>query len=244
MLGWILLQGFAMSVIALVGSLTLLFSARTLERALHPLVALAAGTLLGGSFFHRLPSAAAEIGSGVELYGWLMVGFATFFLLEQILHWHHHAVRLDQGPRPLTHLVLLADGLHNLIGGIGVAGAFLIDLRVGVVTWLAAAAHEIPQELGDFAILVHGGWSRRAALLLNFLSALTFPLGSLLTWALASEVHLPQVVAFAAGNFLYIGASDLVPEVARHPSLGRNLLHFALFAAGAGLLLAIRLVAS
>lgn len=235
-------QGVVMSAIALIGSAALLFSEDTLERLIHPLVALAAGTLLGGAFFHMLPAAAGEIGAGIALFGWVMVGFGTFFLLEQVLHWHHHAIRKEEGPRPMTYLVLLADGVHNFVGGLGVAGAFLADLRVGIVTWIAAAAHEIPQELGDFGILVHGGWSRGKALLLNFLSGLMFLIGSLLAWFLAEAISLPALVAFAAGNFIYIGAADLVPEVARHPKLSKNLLHFAIFAAGAGALLAIHLI--
>ncbi|HCF59567.1 MAG TPA: zinc transporter [Myxococcales bacterium] len=237
----IVLQGLAMSLIALVGSVTLFASEQTLARIVHPLIALAAGSLLGGAFFHMLPEAAIGLGAGTALFGWMMLGFSTFFLLEQLIFWHHRRAGPGRAPRPITYLVLLADGLHNFIGGIGVAGAFLIDVRVGLVTWIAAAAHEVPQELGDFAILVHGGFSRRRALLLNFLSGLTYLVGSLLTWGIAGRVDLPAVLAFAAGNFVYIGASDLVPEVARHERFSRNLLHFLVFAFGVVALLAVRI---
>ena len=239
---WIFLQGLAMSLIALVGSVTLVASEKTLDRIVHPLIALAAGSLLGGAFFHMLPTAALELGAGTALFGWLMVGFSSFFLLEQLIRWHHRRVDPKPARQPMAYLVLLADGLHNFVGGLGVAGAFLIDLRLGLIAWIAAAAHEVPQELGDFAVLVHGGFSRRRALLLNFLSGLTFLVGSLLAWGLAARIDLSALVAFAAGNFVYIGASDLVPEVARHEQMSKNLLHFGVFAAGVLALLAVRLV--
>ncbi|MFW6067290.1 MAG: ZIP family metal transporter [Myxococcota bacterium] len=239
---WIVAGGVLMAAIALVGSVTLVLEQRTLDRLLHPIVALAAGTLLGGALFHMLPSATAAMGPRVAPFAWAMAGFAFMFLTEQVLHWHHHRRRTPAAPRPLTYLILVADGLHNFVGGIGVAGAFLIDVRVGIAAWLAAAAHEVPQELGDFGILVHGGWDRKHALLLNLLSASTFLLGGVLTWAASGRIEVAAVVAFAAGNFLYIGATDLVPEVAHHPKLAHNLLHFGLFALGAGLLLALRFV--
>jgi zinc and cadmium transporter len=172
---WILAGGILMSAIALVGSVTLILSESALKRILLPLVALAAGTLLGGALFHMIPAAVDRLGNRLSIYVWILAGFAVFFALEQFLHWHHcHSVPCEHQRRPLTHLILIADGLHNFIGGLAVAGAFLIDVRVGISAWLAAAAHEVPQELGDFGILVHGGWSKRRALLYNFFSALTF----------------------------------------------------------------------
>jgi zinc and cadmium transporter len=130
--------------------------------------------------------------------------------------------------------VLIGDGLHNLLGGIAVASTFLIDVRLGITTWLAAAAHEVPQELGDFAVLVHGGWPRARALAFNVLSASTFLLGSLLACAASFQLETTFLVSFAAGNFLYIGASDLVPEVNRHRDAATNVLLFAMFTAGLG----------
>ena len=116
----------------------------------------------------------------------------------------------------------------------------MADIRLGIAAWLAAAAHEVPQELGDFAVLTHGGWSRRNALLFNVVSGSMFLVGGLLAWGLASRVDVGFLVPFAAGNFLYIGASDLVPEVNKAHTVRANLLHFAAFAAGLALLLAIR----
>jgi zinc and cadmium transporter len=167
----------------------------------------------------------------------LAVGFVVFFCLEQFLHWHH--CHRPQHQQPLTYLLLLADGLHNFIGGLAVGAAFMVDISLGVTTWIAAAAHEVPQELGDFGVLVHGGWSTRKALGFNLLSALTFPVGGLIAYAAAARIDVSLFIPFAAGNFLYIGAADLVPEVNRHRSWRVNLLHLAALCAGFGLLFVV-----
>ncbi|WP_373047134.1 ZIP family metal transporter [Vulgatibacter sp.] len=241
---WILGGGLAMSAIALVGSVTLFLSEATMRRLVLPLVALAAGSLLGGSLFHLLPAAIDELGNGLAVYLSFAVGFSLFLVLEQFIRWHHCHRSLSEHTEPLNYLLLVADGLHNFIGGLAVAGAFVIDVRVGIGAWLAAAAHEIPQELGDFGVLVHGGWGPRKALLYNLLSGLTFLVGGVVAWLLARQLDVALLLPFAAGNFVYIAASDLIPEVNRHERWQINLLHFAAFATGLGLLLAIRLLAS
>jgi zinc and cadmium transporter len=237
---WIVGGGVLMSAIAMVGSATLVLPERTLQRMLLPLVAFAAGSLLGGAFFHMLP-AAHDAGMGnVEVYSLLLAGFAVFFGLEQFLHWHHCHRAGATCKKPLTYLILIGDGLHNFLGGLAVAGAFLIDIRLGIVTWLAAAAHEVPQELGDFAVLVQGGWEKGRALLYNMLSALAFLAGGLVAYAASFELDVSFLVPFAAGNFIYIAATDLIPEVKAHADATANLVHFAAFAAGLALMLAVK----
>ncbi|HZD51749.1 MAG TPA: ZIP family metal transporter [Woeseiaceae bacterium] len=237
-LAWIVLAGVLMSLIAMVGSVTLLLKPATLDRLLLPLVAFAAGSLIGGALFHMLPSAlAAEIpviGAGVAI----ACGFAAFFALEQALDWHHCRRNPGSERRPLTWLVLIGDSLHNFIGGIAIAGAFLVDLRLGITAWLAAAAHEVPQELGDFSVLVHGGWRKRTALFANVLSASTFLIGGLLAYGLSPHVDVTWLIPFAAGNFLYIGASDLVPEVNRNTNFRSRGVSLLAFLFGLGVLLA------
>jgi zinc and cadmium transporter len=201
-----------MSALALVGGVTVLLSESALRRLILPLVAFAAGSLLGGALFHMLPTAVDELGNELSVYVWLAAGFGVFFVLEQFLHWHH-CHRPVSEHAPLGYLILLADGVHNLLGGLAVGGAFLINLRVGLVTWLVAAAHEVPQELGDFGILVHSGWKRKSALAYNFASAVTFLAGALVAYALAGAVDVAVLIPFAAGNFLYIAAADLVPQI-------------------------------
>jgi zinc and cadmium transporter len=237
---WILAGGLAMSALALVGSVTLLLEPSTLDRIIKPLVAFAAGSLLGGAFFHMLPAVLHDAPDAATVLLWTLVGFVVFFALEQLLHWHHCHRAASDCKKPLTYLILIGDGLHNFLGGLGVAGVFLIDVRLGIAAWLAAAAHEIPQELGDFGVLVHGGWQKGTALLLNLCSGLTFLVGGLVAWAASARLEVDWLVPFAAGNFIYIGASDLVPEVNKHADLGANAVHFLAFVAGIALLYAIR----
>jgi len=236
----IVIGGVLMSMIALVGSVTLLLRAETLERIVRPLVAFAAGSMLGGAFFHMLPAAAANGLAPETIAISVMLGFSLFLGLEQFLHWHHCHLAPTDCREPLTYLILLGDGLHNFLGGLGVAGVMLLDVRLGIAAWLAAAAHEVPQELGDFGVLIHGGWKRNRALLFNFLSGLTFLVGGLVAYAASDTFDVTLLVPFAAGNFIYIGASDLVPEVNRHSDALTNFVHFMSFVAGVALLWGIR----
>jgi len=230
-----------MSAIALVGSVTLVLSEQTLKRILMPLVAFAAGSLLGGAFFHMIPAGlAAGLGDETTVYTLIVAGFAVFFGLEQFLHWHHCHRAETSCKQPLTYLILIGDGLHNFLGGLAVASTFVIDIRLGIVTWLAAAAHEVPQELGDFGVLVHGGWDRRQALFYNVLSALTFLIGGLVAYFASFRLDVSFLVPFAAGNFIYIAASDLIPEVKAHANLRANVVHFAVFVVGAALMLLVK----
>jgi len=238
---WIVGSGLLMSAIAMVGSLTLVLSEQTLQRILLPLVAFSAGSLLGGAFFHMIPTGLASGLDDITVYILVLAGFSMFFGLEQFLHWHH-CHRAETGcKKPLTYLVLIGDGLHNFLGGLAVAGTFLIDIRLGIVTWLAAAAHEVPQELGDFGVLVHGGWSRRQALFYNTLSALTFLLGSIIAYFASFRIDVSFLIPFAAGNFIYIGASDLIPEIKVHTDMKTNAVHFAAFILGAAMMLVVKL---
>jgi zinc and cadmium transporter len=235
-LSWILLGGVLMTAIGLVGGLTLVLGERTLRRILLPLVAVSAGSLIGGALFHMLPEALERIGRGISAFAWLGLGFVAFFCLEQFLHWHHCHRTTSEHKHPVTYLLLVSDTTHNFVDGLAVGAAFMIDVHLGITTWLVAAAHEVPQELGDFGALVHGGWPPRRALIYNCASQATFLLGGLAAYAGSRNMDLSFVVAFAAGSFLYIGAVDLVPEINKHPSIRTALLHFLCFAGGMALL--------
>jgi zinc and cadmium transporter len=233
---WILVGGLMMSLVAMVGAITLLLPPRRLQVMLLPLVSLAAGSMLGGALFHMLPEgiAAMEPRRGILF---IAAGFTLFLAMEQFLHWHHsHRSPAEGSPsssrQPVAILILLGDAMHNFIGGLGIASTFLMNPAAGVAAWCAAVAHEVPQELGDFAILLHSGWTPRAALRWNFMSALTFPLGALLAWMVAQSLSVAGLVLFASGNFLYIAASDLVPEIKASTSLRSAGLGFGWFSAG------------
>jgi len=229
-----------MSLIAWAGLITLALREETLKKILLPLVAFSAGALIGGAFLHLIPETVTEVGPRLDVFLWLLAGFSLFFLMEQFLHWHHcHKVRCKH--KPVTYMILLADGLHNFIGGLAIASSFMVSVKVGVITWLACAAHEIPQELGDFCILIHGGWSKYKALLFNFLSALTIVPAGLLVYFGSTTINTTFLLPFAAGNFIYIAASDLIPEV-KHGNLKTGLIHFFSFITGVLLILAVRLV--
>jgi zinc and cadmium transporter len=238
---WIVLGGVAMSAIAMVGSATLLIGERTLQRIVRPLVAFAAGSLLGGAFLHMLPGALEQL-AVTEVFLWVLVGFVVFFALEQFLYWQHDHGEKSMARHPMSWLILIGDGLHNLLGGLAVGGAFIVDIRLGITAWLAAAAHEVPQELGDFAVLVHAGWKRTRALAYNVLSALTFLLGGIISYTASFQFDVAFLLPFAAGNFIYIAASDLVPEVKHSRDLRTNALHFVALLAGMALLYLLRML--
>jgi zinc and cadmium transporter len=238
-LTWILASGLLMSAISLAGAVTLLLTEVRLRTLLLPLVAFAAGSLLGGALFHLIPAAVDQSGNTLFVYLWVTAGFAGFFALEQFLNWHHGHQTTGEH-QPVTYMILAADSIHNFIDGVAVAGAFLVDIRIGISACVAAAAHEIPQELGDFAVLVHGGWKPSKALLMNFLSGLTFLMGGLAAHATSRIFDVSFLLPFAAGNFIYIAAADLIPEIKQNRHFLKNALHFGSFAAGLALLLAVR----
>jgi len=208
----ILVSGAAMSAIALIGGVVLWLGEDRVNRLVLPLVALSSGSLIGGALFHLLPGGVERMGNVTSVYVWVAAGFMAFLVLEHSLHWHHCHRPAHAHHKPMGTLLLTGDAVHNFIGGLAIGAAFVADVRLGVLAWIAAAMHEIPQELGDFGVLVHSGWTPRKALVANFLTALTFPLGGVLAWASSSVIEMNFLLPFAAGNFLYIGAADLIPQ--------------------------------
>ena len=231
-----------MSALSLSGVVTLSLNERRFENVLLPLVSLASGCLLGGAFFHLLPASIELLGDGLAPFFWTTAGFVGFLVLELFLRGHHGHGADVHTRDPMGHLILLADTLHNFIDGTVVAGAFIVDTRLGLTTWLLTAAHELPQELGDFAILVQAGWTPKKALTFNLLSSLTFLLGGVATYALSETVNVAYLLPLAAGNFLYIAAADLLPEMSRHPEGRRRLGALGTFLLGLLLVLALHLL--
>lgn len=208
------------SVVSLVGAFTLSFKESFLKKVLFFLIALAAGALLGDAFIHLIPEAFHEAESSLAVSLLILLGILSFFVLEKFLHWHHSHGEEEFSENharihPLGHLVLVSDGIHNFIDGLVIGIAFIVSPEVGIATTLAIALHEIPQEIGDFGLLIHAGFSRMKALAVNFASALLAFFGLIVAFTLAevSELAIPLIAAFAAGNFIYIALADLVPEL-------------------------------
>ena len=209
-----LLATFGIALLALSGSLFLFLKDHLLQRISLYLIALAAGALLGTAFLHLLPEVLKE---GFPEHGFLVLlgGFLFFYIGEKLLHLHHRGEGTDEhNPRDLGILSLSADVSHNFIDGVILAAAFLVDIKLGLITAAAIALHEIPQEIAEFGVLLYAGFSKHKALLLNFLSATTVIFGGVVGF-LFQEIlvfFIPFVLLFAAGSFLYIGASDFIPE--------------------------------
>lgn len=221
-----------MSLLAWAGLLVCYLKERHFKKIIFSLVAFAAGALLGGAMLHMIPEAIHESSGKTNIFIWVLVGFAMFFLLEQFIHWHHCHKAPSEHKQPVTYLILAADGLHNFLCGMAIASAFVIDIRLGIITWFVAAAHEIPQELGDFGILIHGDWEKSKALIFNFLSALVVVPGALLVYFVSAHINTAFLLAFAAGNFIYIASSDLIPEIKHSENAKGRLLHFSFFSLG------------
>ena len=245
---------FAVSLISLVGLAALSVSKRFLAKTLFVLVSLAAGTLFGGALLHLLPEAFREMDSAsVSLYA--LGGILAFFVFEKFLKWRHvHAVETECDnpihketslPRhPVGHLVLASDAIHNLIDGIIIATSYFISVEVGIAATIAIAIHEIPQEISDFGVLLHAGFGRKKALVMNFVSALTALVGAGAVLAIGSNVAsaIPAIGAFAAGSFIYIAGSDLIPEIHKTAHPGRSFIQFVAIAAGIGIMYALLFV--
>lgn len=200
------------SLISFVGVVGLSVGRKRLQSLLLALVAFASGSLLAAAFYHMIPESVSLVGAGA--FNVILFGILFFFVVEKFIHWHHCG-REDCNVRPVGYLNLLGDGLHNFIDGVVVAAAYMTSTQVGFITTLAIALHEIPQEFGDFSVLLHAGMSVRKALSFNFLSASTAIVGALLGLMLFGflESWIPYVVAFAGGGFIYIATADLMPEL-------------------------------
>ena len=231
---WILAACITISLVSLIGVGAFFIKESFLEKTLLWLVSLSAGALLAGAFFHMLPEALeqAQVAESRNIFLFLVIGFVFFFFLEQFIHWHHCHKTLSQHKSPVTYLVLVADTVHNFFDGLAIGSAFLVSVPVGITTWLVSVAHEIPQELGDFGVLVHGGWTKAKALLFNLFSSFSAIAGGLAAYFLAGRLDAPFLLAFSAGGFIYIACSDLIPEIKNKGSLKENFWHFCFFLLG------------
>lgn len=239
-----LLGTLAVSLVSLVGLFSLSVKVEFIKKYIFLFLSLAVGALLGDVFIHLIPESFEDLAHGTNVGLLVIAGLFLFFTMEKLLHWHHHSDDIEEYHlHPVGKLVLFSDGVHNFIDGVVIGVSFLISVPVGMATTIAVILHEIPQEIGDFAVLLHAGYTRRRALWLNFLSALTAVLGTLAAFTLggAGKTLITWVLPLAAGGFIYIAAADLIPELHKTKAMKHSLLQFAALILGVALMFALTL---
>lgn len=234
---WIytLLSVVLVSLISLIGIFTLGVDQERFRRILFYIVSFSAGALLGDVFLHILPEL-LEGDMALQNSAYILGGIVLFFLLERVLMWHHSHSSHEEGVHSMVYLTIIGDALHNFLDGVAIAAAFLASIPIGIATATAVIFHEIPQEIGQFAILVHGGWSRSKALTYNFVSALTAILGAFLVLIFSqSATESPAaLLAIGAASFMYVALSDLLPELNKEPRIERSILQLLCMSIGIG----------
>ena len=234
---------FAVSFISLIGITTLSMRAETLKKIILYLVCFAAGSLLGDTFIHLLPEIVEETGSwSLHMSFYVMSGIVTFFILEKIINWHHyHLPHTKEQVHPFVITNLVGDAFHNFIDGLIIGASYLLSIPVGIATTLAVAFHEIPQEIGDFGVLLHGGFSKSKALSFNFITALSAVAGALIAILISSQVeNLTSIlIPFSAFCFIYVAGSDLIPELHKENRIGKSFLQLIAFIAGIAVMAAL-----
>lgn len=211
---YVMLSVIFVSLLSLVGAILVTIQRKKLNSIITYALAVSSGVMLGATFFNLLPESIELLPDAA--FTWVLIGFVSFFALEKLISWHHHVEgRHIHEEKPFAYLTLIGDGIHNFVDGAVIAGAYLVSVPLGVTTTLAVIAHEIPHELSDFMVLLHGGFSNSKALLYNFLSATTAIMGAVLVLLVSDRFDVLEqyLVPVAAGNFLYIAASDLIPEL-------------------------------
>ena len=228
---WIVGSTFIISFIAYAGIFSFAVRDELLDKVLLSLIGFAAGSLIGGAFLHLIPET-IEKSTSMNVFLALLFGFVSFVFFEKFLWRHYHRGKLKT--RPLAFLNLTGDGVHNFIDGLVMAASFLSSLHLGIVTSLAVGFHEVPQEIGDFGILLYSGLKKSRALILNFIAALTVVLGGVTGYFLSSYIGESMIflLPFAAGNFIYIAASDLIPELHKEPDAKKSAISIAAFILG------------
>ena len=233
------------SLISFVGLLTLTIKADKLKKILLYMVSFSAGALFGDAFIHLLPEAVEEIGFGLNISIYVLLGIGFFFIIEKFIHWRHcHIPNSKEHVHPFAMMNLFGDGVHNFIDGLIIAASYLVSIPVGIATTLAVILHEIPSEIGDFGVLLHGGFSKGKALFYNFVTALAAVLGAIVSLSISSYVENITVflIPFAAGGFIYIAGSDLIPELHKEVKVKKSLLQFIAIVLGVLVMLLLLLL--
>ena len=224
------------SVVSLVGVIFLGLRDQLLAKLLMGLVGFASGSLIGGAFLHLVPHSLETV-SSATVFQFTILGILLFFVLEKFLYWRH-CHQADCDVHTFAYMNLVGDGVHNFLDGVVIAAAYLTTIPLGITTTLAVLFHEIPQEIGDFGVLVYGGLSRGRALLYNLFSALTAVAGAVSMILLGSWIAnvVPLIIPLAAGGFIYIAGTDLMPELHKRFTLKDSLMQTAAIVLGVSLM--------
>jgi zinc and cadmium transporter len=233
------------SLISLIGILVIILGKDRMYKKLIFLVSFSAGTLLGDAFIHLIPEAYDTAGNKITISLYLLSGILLFFILEKIVHWRHcHEEPCETHPHPFSYVILVGDSVHNFIDGLIIGASYLVSIPVGIATTIAVIFHEIPQEIGDFGSLIYGGFSRLKALVYNFISALFAVLGALLVlfFGNSSGNLVNFLIPFAAGGFIYIASSDLIPELHKSTEIKKSIWQVITFVFGVILMLLLLII--
>ena len=230
------------SVISLIGIFTLSIKKKRLETILIYFVSFSAGALFGDAFLHLLPEIIAEHGFTLQISFYVLLGILLLFFIEKVIRWRHcHHPREGDHVHPFAIMNLVGDAVHNFIDGLIIAASYLVSIPVGIATTMAVAFHEIPQEIGDFGVLLHGGYSKGKALFFNFLTASTAILGAIIALVLSTKIEGMELflVPLAAGGFIYIAGSDLIPELHKDIGTKKTFLQITFFCLGIAIMYAL-----
>jgi len=224
------------SLISLVGVLAFSLKEEYLKKILLYLVSFSAGGLFGHAFIHMIPEAVGENGFGLQVSLYILIGIITSFSVEKFLQWRHcHIPTSEEHPHSFAYMNLFGDAVHNFIDGLIIGGSYLASIPLGVATTLAVVFHEIPQEIGDFGVLIYGGFNKSRAIFFNFSTALMAIFGAIVALSVGFLIQdfIPFLIPFAAGNFIYIAGSDLIPELHKEePGLLKSALQLTAFVLG------------
>lgn len=237
---WIytLIAVFVVSLLSLLGAIVLVIKQRFIKKILILMVSFAAGAMLGDVFLHMIPELAEEGALNLKASIFILLGILIFFILEKVIHWRHcHLSACKDHPHTLAFMNLVGDAVHNFIDGILIAGSFMLSVPVGIATTIAVILHEIPQEMGDFGVLLHAGMKPRRALMFNFLSALTAVAGALIVLLIGSTLDVTGVIIpITIGGFLYIANADLIPELHKETKISQSIMQLISILIGAGIM--------
>lgn len=233
------------SVISLIGAFTLSLNPDRLKKGLLFLVSFAVGGLFGDVFIHLLPESFEKLGTNLTTSLYIILGFLIFFVLEKLIRWRHYNMHTsEEHVHPVVTMNLVGDAVHNLIDGMLIGASYTVSMSIGVTTTLAIILHEIPQEIGDFGILLHGGLSVRRALAFNFLSGLIAILGAVISLTIGRYVegYTGALLPITAGGFLYVAGPDLIPELQQEVRISVSVGQFTSIVLGVGIMALLVLV--